>query len=286
MTDAVMQPPRSPKHVADEGLGKALRVSFVLHAIFLCLVIFKGLVFPHKAKPYIPSLRVDMVSLPDMLKKDLQNVPPSQSNKDIAAALKQAELDAHKIKPVKIPDQPKTKTPVERAEKDELVLHPKKLAEHAPKEKTAEKPVERSKSLKSALDRIKALDKIHALESSEEKPAHSAVIKGNRVSKGTSLSGDARESAEASYYDALRGKLQENWALPVWIARQNLSAQVQIFIDSRGRVRNFRFMKSSGNPQFDSAIKKTLEESQPFPNPPEGIAGSLAVDGVLIGFPL
>jgi TonB family protein len=276
------QPPPRPRHTADEGYRKALRASFVAHVTFIGAIVFKSLVFPSASKPYVPSLRVDMISLPDTLKKDLQNLPPSQSAKDIEKAIKQAEADARNIKPVKIPDQPKIKAPVEPAEKDELILHPKKLAPASPDAK----PATREMKLKSAMDRIKALDKIRNMEESD-KPSHrSIIIKGNKVSKGTSLSGDAKESAEAGYYDQLRAKLQENWELPVWIARQNLSARVQIFIDSRGRIRNFRFMKPSGNPQFDSAIKKTLEDSQPFPVPPEGIAGAVLVDGVLIGFPL
>ena len=276
------QPPPRPRHSADEGYRRALRVSFIAHLLFIAAVVFKNLVFPSAAKPYIPSLRVDMVALPDMLKKDLQNLPPSESAKDIQKALKQAEVDARNIKPVKIPPQPKIKAPDEPLEKDELILHPKKVAPASP----TDKPVARDKKLKSALDRIKALDKIRSMEESD-KPSHrTVIIKGNKASKGTSLSGDAKENLEASYYDQLRAKLQDNWELPVWIARQNLSAQVQIFIDSRGRVRNFRFMKASGNAQFDSAIKKTLEESQPFPVPPEGIAGAVLVDGILVGFPL
>jgi TonB family protein len=269
---SVLHPPRRPKNAAEDGYGRAFRLSFGVHALLLFLVIFKSLVLPDKPVPYVPTLRVDMVGLPDLLKSDLKNISPSQNSKEITEALKRAEVDAKKIKPVKIPNPPK-----EMAEKDELVLHPKRVA--AP----PAKPEVREKKLRSALDRIKALDKISSFEKSDGRPV---VIKGNQISKGSSLSGDAKESAETGYYDLLRNKLQENWSLPVWISRQNYSAQVKIFIDSRGRLRNFIFLKSSGNPQFDSAIKKTLEESQPFPQPPEGIAGSLQVDGIRVGFPL
>ena len=90
-------------------------------------------------------------------------------------------------------------------------------------------------------------------------------IKGNKISKGTSLSGDAKESDQANYYDQFLGRLRDNWALPVWLSRQNLSAQVQIYIDARGRLHGFRFVKLSGNAQFDDAVKQALEESAPFP---------------------
>jgi len=262
-------PRRRPRHAAEEGYRRALTFSFGAHVLFIILVLVKSLIFPGTSQPYVPTLRVDMVDLPDMLKKDMQNVPLTQDSKAIADAMKNAENDAKKIKPVEIP-------PVEKTDPDELVLKPKKAAEAPPK-----------KDLMGALDRIKALSKIES-ESKSERPSHpsATVIKGNKISKGTSLEGDAKEAAQASYYDSLRAKLQENWALPVWIARQNLDAQVRVYIDPYGRVRSYRFMKVSGNEQFDSAIKKALDDSQPFPRPPDDLASSLLVDGILVGFPL
>lgn len=268
-------PPRRPRHDAEQGYARALQWSFGLHVAAIAAILVKSLVFPSAPKPYIPTLRVDMVALPDTLKKDLQNLPPTQSSKEIADALKQAELDAKKIKPIKLPDPP-----VEEAAPDEMVLKPKKTQPEA-----KDKGAKREKKLMSALDRIKALARIEK-ELKRDSAKGGAIVKGNQISKGTSLSGDAREAAEASYLDELRARLQDNWSLPVWLSRQNLNAQVRVFIDARGRVRSFRFQKASGNGQFDSAIKKTLEDSQPFPKPPEGIAASLQVDGILVGFPL
>lgn len=71
--------PPPPRHSADQGYGRALKISVILHVLFLVSVLFKALVFPSQPKPYIPSLRVDMVALPDVLKKDLQNLPPPRA---------------------------------------------------------------------------------------------------------------------------------------------------------------------------------------------------------------
>ncbi len=261
-------PPSPPPHSAHQGYRTALKRSFIGHAAFILFILIKSLVFPSKPAPFVPTLRVDMVGLPDVLKKDLKSAPPTQGMKEIAEALKRAEQDAKRIKPLKLPD------PVEKTAPDELVLKPKATQDDAA----------RSKRLKNAMDRIKALERIKG--EAGDKPSRQEIVKGNQISKGTSLSGDAKEAAEASYYDHLRDRLQENWALPVWLARQDLQAQVQIFVDGRGRLREFRFVKTSGNTQFDSAIKKALEESQPFPIPPQEIAGSVLSDGVLVGFPL
>jgi TonB family protein len=261
-------PPRRPRLQAELDLSKGVRWSLAGHALLAALFLLKNLVFPGKPALYVPTLRVDIVGLPDVLKKDLANIPRNKPSQEILDALKKAEESAKKIKPstVKLPP------PEQKAEKDEMVLHPKQMAN----------PAARERKLKSALERIKSLEKIEDRDT-DSKPV---VVKGNRVSKGTSLTGDAKEAAEASYFDQLRDRLQENWALPVWVARQNLSAQVQVFIDAHGRLRNFRFVKNSGNPQFDEAIKKTLSDSQPFPIPPEGLADSLLDHGVLVGFPL
>lgn len=256
---------------SDRDFSKGLRNSVFIHAAFLIVTLLASVVLPGKPKIYTPTLRVDLVGLPDVLKKDLgtpsRNAP---SLEEIKKTLDRSEKTTEKI----LGKLEKAKKALEKAQPDELVLKPKK---ESPEEAKA-----RENKLKMALARMKALSNI---SSSLEKPAPD-LIKGNRISKGTTLSGDAREALEASYYDILRARLQDNWALPVWIARQNLSAQVQITIDSRGLLRSFKFLKISGNPQFDAAVKQTLTESQPYPLPPEEIRNALLTEGILVGFPL
>ena len=109
---------------------------------------------------------------------------------------------------------------------------------------------------------------------------------GPQISKGTSLSGDAKEKAEAGYFDLIRDHVAEYWALPEWLRRQKLTAQIQIRIDPAGRILSSKFLKSSGNPQFDEAILGTLKDSEPLPRPPKELISSLADDGVVFGFPL
>src|SRR6185312_11718076 len=108
---------------------------------------------------------------------------------------------------------------------------------------------------------------------------------GNKISKGTSVSGEAKESDQANYYDSVLQRLRDNWALPIWLTRQNFSAQVQIFIDARGRLHGYRFVRVSGNAKFDDAVKRSLEESDPFPAPPRELSGNVLVNGITFGFP-
>jgi outer membrane biosynthesis protein TonB len=234
-----------------QNYSQSFKYSLIAHLSLIAFVILKSFVFPGKPIPYTPALRVDLVALPDLLKKDLKFIPPTP--------------------PAATKEKPKEKEEIveEKAEEEEAVI-------------TTKKKDARENKIKNALARIKALDKI----SEESKTPPSPIIKGNAISKGTSLSGDAKETAMTSYYDLVRNKLQENWSLPVWVARQEFSCQVQIFIDMRGRISRYRFSKVSGNAQFDEAVKKTLKISQPFPPPTEDIASTVLVDGILVGFPL
>ena len=264
-TASAPPPPPSSPALEPDAFGRALKRSLIAHGVLAVIIIIKSLVFPGKPISYIPSLKVDLVGLPDVLKKDKAKLMKIPDLADLNQELKDAESQAKNLKPKEAPKVDMTET----AEPDEMVLKP------------TTKPGERKKRMQSALDRIKSLSKI----SDEAQDAKAAPIKGNKLSQGTSLT-DGRESDEASYNDLLRDRLQDNWALPVWLARQDLSAQVLIFIDAKGKLKGFKFVKGSGNPQFDDAVKKTLQESQPFPLPPKDIQSELASSGVTIGFPL
>ncbi len=250
----------------ERGDSKAgMSLSLALHVGIALFILLKTVVFPGTPIAYTPTLRVDIVDLPDALKQELRGAP---KNNEIAEVLKKAEADAKKMKPV-APNVPKE----EKVDPDELVLKPKQAAEQSK---------DREKKLKSALARIRSLEKLEVSDNPDTKPL---VVKGNKISKGTSLSGDAREAAEATYYDLIRDRLHENWALPVWLSRQNFSAQVVILIDGAGRLKGIRFARSSGNAQFDEAVRRTIADSDPFPRPPSELV-SILENGIPAGFPL
>ncbi len=262
-------PPRKrPPLPTDEDFGKGIRWSIFLHSAIVTLVLVKNLVFPTTPEPFIPTLRVDLVALPDQLKNERPQTGVAPVSDKLAEALKAAEEEVRKMKPT----LKAAKKAPEPAPKEEMVLNPKEGGSAKA----------RKKKLLSALDRIKSLDRIQT----DSEGAAAPLVKGNKISKGTSTSSDARESDEPNYIDAVRDRLRDNWALPIWLTRQNLSAQVRIFIDSRGLIRSYRFVKASGNIQFDDAIRTTLTESQPLPTPPEKVAPTLLSDGVVLGFPL
>ncbi len=236
------------------------KLSLFCHFGIFFFLVLKSFTFPSRTVPFIPSLRVDLVGLPDVLKKDLTQIKPSQ---ELNKALEKAEDEAKKYKTAQ------TKKAKEMARPDEMALHNNSVNQ-----------VKRQNKLHSALSRIKALDKISNPENEK------VVVKGNILSKGASLSTDAKENAETSYYDILRDHLQKNWALPVWLSRQSFSAQVQVYVDNKGRLRHFQFLKVSGNTTFDEIVLKTLQSSQPYPIPPAELTKQLLLYGMVVGFPL
>lgn len=268
-----------------DGDGRrGLAASIVAHLLVVVLIIAKGLFFPARPLNYTPTLRVDLVGLPELLRREKIENSHAPPDDQLARELKRAEAEAKAAQrqpPPKPPPAAVSPAKAEAARPDEMVLHPKRAAPAVP-------PKAREKRLMSALDRIKALEQIQAeVSSSGTSPkAASVPLKGNRISKGSSVSDDAKESDQVSYFDSVRDKLQENWALPVWLQRQGYSAKVTLFIDSRGRVRNILFDQASGNQQFDDAVKQTIQQSQPFDPPPAGLASSALNNGIPFAFPL
>ena len=133
--------------------------------------------------------------------------------------------------------------------------------------------------MKATLERIKAIERIKALAGGDE-------VRGNKISKGSALTGEAKTSLETTYFDVILERVRSNWELPKWLQEQNLSAKVTIYLDARGQMKSFKFTKSSGNDQFDSEVKRTLQASSPFPLPPDAISSDLSGSGILLGFPL
>ncbi len=249
---------QKPDFDQNKTLKRFISFSIAIHLALIIFFSLKSALFPDTAREYIPSLRVDLVALPTQKKTEI--VEPKKPD---------APVPETQTKP-----KDETKPDI-KADQDpgDFAVKKKKKAEHAKKEKEA------AKKLKAALDRIKALERVKALTAGEE-------VKGNKISKGSALTGEAKTSLETTYDDVILERVRSNWELPKWLQEQNLSAQVLLFIDGRGQIRSFKIVKSSGNDQFDSEVKRTLQASAPFPLPPTEIASDLVSNGIKLGFPL
>lgn len=257
-----------PSGFQHDMFWRGLRASAGFHAGLVIVAILLSLTLAREPKKFIPSIRVDLVALPDAKKADLDKMQPSDYE-DLSAKLKESTkgtkelLEAQK----KIPD-PKPAEPAE----DVMALKKKEKAE----------PKNRKKDLKSALDRIKALADLESETESEKKGRQKKyVAKGNELSKGSSSSGVVSDQAD-QFFSGLQSKIRNNWNLPVWLSKQNLNATVVIFLDRSGYVSNSIIAKSSGNKQFDDYCLKTVRMAQPFGAPPDDVVQ----EGITLGFPL
>lgn len=262
---------------SDPQWNRSVRTSLILHGLVLGFAIVQALVFPTSQQTrHAPTLRVDLVGLPDQLKTETR---PTATQTETPVTAPPAETK-------KAPERPKEPVAVEDSRGTRARTKPV-VSKKTPAKKPESSANHRQERLQDALARAKALARVReAYAPQKHAGVQGAAIKGNQVSAGTTLTGEARENAEAHYYDTLRDRLIENWALPVWLSRQNLRAQVQVRLDARGRILLMRFRQSSGNTKFDEEVQRAIRASEPFPPPPAPLQRWVASEGVQIGFPL
>ncbi len=232
----------------DAPLFPGFKQSIVIHAVVVLAILGAMSVGLWKEpKIIVPALRVDIVGLPDRKIVDL--APPAEE-------------------PQKVPEVRNTKPtpPV-----DDKVISLKESPKKEPTKKN---------QLKSAIDRIKALSSIEESTETRKKQTPTKYL-GNKLSAGTSTSGDATEDGDA-YLGNMRDKLQANWNLPLWLSKQDLRATLNLILDRSGNIQQLRVATSSGNPQFDDYCLKTVRQSAPFSRPPDNWVGEV----IQLGFPL
>lgn len=245
----------------DEAFARGLRFSIGAHAVIAIAAIILSLTLSKEPVKLVQSIRVDLVGLPDVKKSDLSKVTPndmSDLNERLNDARKKAKDHSKKSKEEPAPPVPD----------DTMAI---KKQKEKPREKN------RKDSLKSAIERIKALAAIESETTKKQK----TVVKGNQLSKGNALSGDVGNDVN-EYVGRLAAKLRDNWNLPVWLSRQKLNAKIVIFLDRAGYVTNTVLAQSSGNKQFDDYCMKTIRMAMPFGAPPEDVLDG----GLTLGFPL
>jgi TonB family protein len=264
-----------------------LRASFVAHALLIAVFCWgERILPPAPLTPRVPILKVDLVDLPDILKKDQKSfhlspaplaptAPPELASSKLLKELKAAEKSASRV----------------QAEARALQKLPQPNPPQAAPSKAPPKPGQTSLQKLRALDRIaqfqaevEADTAADATKMSETLQRVQRPIRGNRLSSGLSSSPEARESDASTYLDTLREAIRAYWILPAWLAGQDFRAVVSIQLDPRGYLKEFHFTRSSENPQFDQAVKQAIQDAQPLPLPPVG--SEERGRSISIGFPL
>lgn len=234
------------QHWSDPKLGRALKISAGIHFFIFILLLVTGHLSPQKPREILPSLRVDLVALPDQLKNEI--------------------VEANRAKEIPEPVPQETKNQIAKPVDTSADVSLKKKKDN----KTAKK---NEQKMKDALTRIRALQALQQ-------------FKGNQISKGSVSNGETTESLESTYFDGVLDKVRSEWQLPKWLQERELSAKIVVTISKHGEVIRIGFQKMSGDETFDNEVKQAVLRAAPFEAPPAEIASDLATSGILLGFPL
>jgi TonB family protein len=255
-------------------IRRYLKISAGLHVGFFLLMAVGEFISPGSSELFQPSVQIDVVALPDLVKAQNQPIdtslpvkenppppPPEPEEKDAAAepAPKADEPDAMVLK--------KEKDAQKEAKKalDRLKAQMKKDQREQAKQ-LEERIKEREKSLKR-------LDELTR-----------AAILGNQTNQGTSATGDLLKTQNA-YFGHITERLRANWALPAYLQGRGLRAVVRMYIGPSGEASQFRFVQSSGDKMFDEYVTASIKRSK-FAPPPAEMANGLRNNGLELEFPL
>ena len=235
--------------------------SVVWHLAIVLFFTINAYFFPSESINFENAIRVDIVGLPEKLKK----LPEPMKTKEIAKpeSKPKAELATPKAEPAPIPPA-------------------------VPDKKAAE--LERKKAQQKAVEKLEAMEALKALEEQEEEEekekaeAKQGGVAGNIANPGNALTGILQNQI-SSYIAQVKDHVNNNWNLPQWMANANYTAQALVMIDSKGIVTHRNIIKSSGNSGFDESILAAIDRSSPFPAPPSALVGVFKNKGFTLGFP-
>ncbi len=242
---------RQSRSFEDVLFKRAVVLSVFLHlALYICSIYLPLIPFLKGKRGelrYTPTVRVDLVALPDK---------PYREMKEMNEEIQKAQDAIREIKEKKGALQ----------EKEGMKLREKR---------------ELKREAKSAIERLKALQ---ALEKRLRERKKEVELKGNIVTAGASLPSSGKENVLDEYRSVVSEKIKLRWALPSYLRRERqLSGEIIVFLNPDGSVIR-REIVSSGVQEFDGYMNQALEEALPFPSVPEALRRELRYDGISITF--
>lgn len=261
----------SDRHWMSDEFKSSIMLAVALHLFLIMIAVIVGRVVQNKFQPDAAmeilraSVRVDVVGMPKYTLQELKAMElPSESPSETPAP-----QEATKTEVTEAPPKP-----------DDLVI---------PDEK---------KSTKSFSNFLQEYSSKKVKTSTKTKPGEkggkpsgldSLIIEGNRLSKGTALTGDTSDMANSAfvgYVQTLPDRVREHWRLPGFLREQALKCRVHVWIGMRGEILKTEIKESSGNSEFDSKAEAAVRSAAPFGVPPVDAAPQLAARGIILGFPL
>ncbi|MEI6093255.1 MAG: TonB C-terminal domain-containing protein, partial [bacterium] len=177
------------------------------------------------------SINVDMVGLPNVLKKD---IPIISTSTEVVEQIRETRKDE-----MILPDVKK----ITKAKKDLLENMKKDLQ----KEKTYLAKIKIIKGIKQSIQIGKATEKT------------SKAIAGNGTGSGKGRgSGDGNMPANP-YFNTMKDLIRSYWKVPRWINPNGLNALIMIKIAPDGNIYKIEITKASGNQAFDNLAYNSVK---------------------------
>lgn len=252
-----------------DDFKSSLMLSLAIHILLFILFFALGkFVFHHDTSDLEvikSAVRVDVVGMPKFTiqeLKEMQQVEQKAVPEKSTPQVEQTKAEEIKIKPddVVIEEKGKTKSAFSSLLKD-----------------YSEKKIKVTQDNKKGINRgdIKGVDGL--------------IIEGNRLSKGSSLTGeysDQVDSAFVQYVQVLPDLVRQYWKLPSFLKEQTLKCRVKLFISKSGELIKQELFESSGNSEYDQRAQEAIKKASPFPAPSIEAAAILTSKGIILGFPL
>ncbi|MGH1467315.1 MAG: energy transducer TonB [Bdellovibrionales bacterium] len=231
---------------------KPLAYSLGLH-LFIVLVALIRPYFSADTKHFERAIKVDIVAMPDKHQKIVKKVEEKVVKKEKKKPSKKVKKQQAKVNPKGVS---KSKTAV------------------AKKEEVVDEGLE-----EDAFAKLARMQEEKNIEIEKQKE-----IAGNRVSKGTDLTG-VEKIEYSNYRSTLHTAISSEWDVPKWLLEGDLSAVAHIKIDESGNLIYKKIVKSSGNSIYDEKVMEAIEDAVPFSPPPEKFKKIVYYEGVELSFP-
>lgn len=145
------------------------------------------------------------------------------------------------------------------------------------------KPAPKAKTVKK-IDYTKQMDNIlSSLEKEDKKTRYEQEGSEDGVDEGDALVKQKGDEYLTKVYRAVKSKYSVPELIP---ARERLllQADVVIYLDRSGNVKNLKLIKASGNTLYDNAVVGAIKKAAPFPPPPDELADVYSKEGIEIPF--
>ncbi len=246
-------------------MKSALVKSVVAHVVLVMLFTIRAFFFSSDPIKLESAIRVDIVGLPE---KSATLPPPVEEPKPTAPAqATEAPPPATKELPPIVKEVPKKSEPV--------VLKPSKPD-----------PKQQKKNQDAALKRLEAMARLDrqarteaATKALADVKSAQAAVRGNQISRGSSLSGLTRLDHD-KYYGELEARIKSHWRPPKFLANAKLRVRIILMIDSNGGIIRKQIVQGSGNNVFDESALAAIDSALPLSAPPESLHSILANQGV------